>query len=231
MPGKLLIVGEHNPAWETHRATAAALAHAQQALGTALPVEWRSTADAAPGAWADAAGCWIATGLPYKSMAGALAAIRHARERGVPCLGTCQGFQHLLLEHAQAFLGIAEPAHAEYDPQAAAPFIAPLACSLKGTESEVALVPGTRAHAIYGTSRATEKFYCSHGLNPAFATRLAAGPLRISGTDAGGEIRIVELPALAHPFFLGTLFVPQARSREGAPHPLVAAFVRAAAAA
>jgi CTP synthase (UTP-ammonia lyase) len=45
--------------------------------------------------------------------------------------------------------------------------------------------------------------------------------------DAGGEARIVELPD--HPFFLATLFVPQTSSAAGHPHPIVAAFARAAA--
>ena len=57
---------------------------------------------------------------------------------------------------------------------------------------------------------------------------LATGPLRITGADAEGEARVIELPG--HPFFIGTLFVPQARSTPERPHPLVTAFVAAAAA-
>jgi CTP synthase (UTP-ammonia lyase) len=49
----------------------------------------------------------------------------------------------------------------------------------------------------------------------------------VSGTDATGETRIVELPGLR--FFLATLFVPQVTSTPGRPHPLVSAFVAAAA--
>lgn len=40
-------------------------------------------------------------------------------------------------------------------------------------------------------------------------------------------MRVVELPG--HPFFIGTPFVPQARSRPEDPHPLVSAFVKATA--
>jgi CTP synthase (UTP-ammonia lyase) len=39
-------------------------------------------------------------------------------------------------------------------------------------------------------------------------------------------VRILELQG--HPFFIGTLYVPQARSKSGDPHPLVTAFVAAA---
>ena len=48
----------------------------------------------------------------------------------------------------------------------------------------------------------------------------------ISGVGSEGEARIVELPA--HPFFIGTLFLPQARSTADRPHPLIAGFTAAA---
>jgi CTP synthase (UTP-ammonia lyase) len=47
-----------------------------------------------------------------------------------------------------------------------------------------------------------------------------------SGWDADKEARIVEL--LGHPFYIGTLFVPQSRSAEASPHPVILAFVNAA---
>jgi CTP synthase (UTP-ammonia lyase) len=50
----------------------------------------------------------------------------------------------------------------------------------------------------------------------------------VSGTGADGEVRIVELPD--HPFFLATLFLPQARSTATDPHPLLAGYAAAAAA-
>ncbi|MEA3145947.1 MAG: hypothetical protein QOI53_1404, partial [Verrucomicrobiota bacterium] len=49
--------------------------------------------------------------------------------------------------------------------------------------------------------------------------------LVISGQDLNGEIRIIEIPH--HPFFLGTLFVPQNQSSESKPHPLVIGFLEA----
>jgi CTP synthase (UTP-ammonia lyase) len=53
----------------------------------------------------------------------------------------------------------------------------------------------------------------------------SSGELQVVGSDDEGEIRVVELRD--HPFFIGTLFVPQMRSRVGAPHPLVRGFVEA----
>ena len=88
--------------------------------------------------------------------------------------------------------------------------------------------PGTRASALYGVTAATEDFFCNYGVNPDYHRRLEAGGLRVSGLGGAGEVRIVELPD--HPFFLATLFLPQARSTAASPHPLLAGYAAAVAA-
>jgi CTP synthase (UTP-ammonia lyase) len=98
--------------------------------------------------------------------------------------------------------------------------ITPLACSLVGQTHTVRVAPGTLARRLYGVAEAPEDYYCNYGVNPEYVGRLEAGGLRVSGVDAEGEIRIVELPG--HPFFVATLYLPQARSAPGAPHPLLA---------
>ena len=59
-----------------------------------------------------------------------------------------------------------------------------------------------------------------------FRPLLEARGLGVSGLGEDGLVRVLELRE--HPFFFGTLYVPQARSRPGAPHPLVAALAEAA---
>ena len=88
--------------------------------------------------------------------------------------------------------------------------------------------PGTRASALYGVTETTEDFFCNYGVNPDYHRRLEAGGLRVSGLGGAGEVRIVELPD--HPFFLATLFLPQARSTAASPHPLLAGYAAAVAA-
>jgi len=90
------------------------------------------------------------------------------------------------------------------------------------------VLPGTRASALYGVTETTEDFFCNYGVNPDYHRRLEAGGLRVSGLGGAGEVRIVELPD--HPFFLATLFLPQARSTAASPHPLLAGYAAAATA-
>jgi CTP synthase (UTP-ammonia lyase) len=103
--------------------------------------------------------------------------------------------------------------------------ITPLACSLVGQSHPVTLVAGTRAAGLYGTPVTTEDYYCNYGVNPAYRARLEGAGLRVSGVGPEGEIRIVELPD--HPFFVATLFLPQARSTGATPHPLLKGFAAA----
>ena len=116
----------------------------------------------------------------------------------------------------------------EADPDSSALIITRLTCSLRGLVQEVLVVPDTLAARAYGVERATENFLCSFGLNETYRERLFSDDMRVSGTDVEGNARIAELRS--HPFFMGTLFVPQCSSEAGEAHPLIVAFVKAAAA-
>jgi len=80
------VVGDYDPGNETHLGTDAGLAHA------GIEFEWVPTDDVPPSEpeWrlGGYAGVFIAPGSPYRSMEGALAAVRYARGRGVPLVGT-----------------------------------------------------------------------------------------------------------------------------------------------
>ena len=104
----------------------------------------------------------------------------------------------------------------------------------------VHLTPGSQAARIYGATEAREEFHCSFGLDSGYQPLFEGGPLRITGHGEAGEARILEYHA-AHPevskghpepvegFYIGTLFMPQLAVTADEPHPLVDAFVRAAA--
>lgn len=173
-------------------------------------------------------GVLLAPGGPYLDMDGALAAVRHAREHGIPFVGACSGFQHAIIEFARNVLGRQEASHAEIDPNAADQVITPLACSLVGRTEQVQIVTGTVAHSLYDTTTALERFHCKYGLSGKHEPLLDAHGLRVSGRDTEGTARIAELKD--HPFFLITLFVPQMRSSSQSPHPLIRGFVAAASA-
>ncbi|HKE14688.1 MAG TPA: GNAT family N-acetyltransferase [Kofleriaceae bacterium] len=229
------VVGDFKPAVTAHRAIPEAIRLSAAALGLGAETVWLPTDElpAAPEAAVDRlAGfdaVWCAPASPYRHTAGALAAITAARTRDIPFFGSCGGFQHALLEIARSVLGIEGAAHAELDPSAANPVIAPLACSLVEVQGEIALAAGSLLARAYRAEQVQEGYHCSFGLNPAFESRLAAAGLSVTGRDAAGDARAFELDGPR--FFTGTLFQPERRALAGEAPPAAVALLAAAAAA
>lgn len=219
MNARIAIVGDFDPRNPTHLATNEAIQHGARSLNESVESEWLATEASEHADFNAYHGFWIAPGSPYKSLFGALRAIRYAREEKVPLFGTCGGFQHIILEFARNVLGIADAAHAESDPSASRLVISKLACSLVGRSLAIKLVEPSLVSSLYGTTSVIERYYCNFGVNPDYVSALSSRDLQVVGSDDEGEIRVVELRG--HPFFVGTLFVPQTRSRPGEPHPLV----------
>jgi CTP synthase (UTP-ammonia lyase) len=126
--------------------------------------------------------------------------------------------------------------HAEYDPAAIDPLIVPIACAVPPADLGSPVLSGglrivvqrnTLAHDILQRDEVFEGFHCSYELNPDFQETITTGGLRITGFGDRGEARIVELPD--HRFFFASLFLPQHNSTAETPHPIVTAFLRAAA--
>ena len=195
--------------------------------GIALDAYWIATPEAEECDLRGFDAIWVVPGSPYASADGAITAVRTARERRIPFLGTCGGFQHALLEYARHVCELATVQNAEVTPEARDQLIVPLECSLVGHEEAVMVVPGTLAAKITGPGRRTERYHCAYGLNPAYLDALTCGGLRFSGFDDSGQVRIMELPG--HPFFIGTLFQPELDGDGTHPHPVIVALAAAAA--
>ena len=221
---RVSVIGDFDPANETHTSIQDSLDHA--APGT-VRAQWVPTDAMDLSILSRSAAVWCAPASPYRSLEGALQGIRYARENGVPFLGTCAGFQHAIIEFARNVLGFGGAASEEYDAAASSLFVSRLACSLRGgLQMMVRIQPGTLAHQLYSSDRAEERYYCNFGFNPAYRDHMEKGGARFSATDEEGGVRIFELPA--HRFFVGTLFVPQTSSSSATPHPIIAGFAAAA---
>ena len=220
---RIAVLGDRNLEYVTHRELDAALGlFPDWARG-----EWVATDSDVTGALDRADGVWLTPGTPYRDDAAAFAAIRHARESGLALLGTCGGFQYIVVELARSLAGI-DAHHAETDPHAEALVAAPLACSLIGEERPVTCVPGTRLAELCGTEPFVGFHWCSYGLSDDFVDPLTAAGVGVSAHAPDAGVEAIELPD--HPFFVATLFQPQVGALAGRPlHPLIGAFLEAAA--
>ncbi len=223
----IALIGDYDPVSTAHRAIPLALKRASG--GGQCHWDWLHTStlgDKLHERLSAYDGVWCVPGSPYANTRGALDAIRFARRADRPFLGTCGGFQHALLEYAEAVWGVHDPAHAELDPRAANPVIAALACSLVEQSGEIRLVAGSTLAHLYGSSTVVEGYHCRYGLGAEYSERLTEGPLRIGAVDERGDVRAVEL--VGHPFYFATLFQPERAALAERNHPLIAAFIDAA---
>jgi CTP synthase (UTP-ammonia lyase) len=234
------IVGDFNRGKHSHWATEAALFHASAHLGIAVEPRWISTATIAElgceRLLADVHGAWGAPGSPYVSMPGMLQAISYVRERDIPYLGTCAGFQYALIELTRSLLGIADADSAENNPDGQSIVITPVQCAVPGRDSASPRlaglgvshpVAGTLLAALCGNGPLREEYFCSFETNPDYLARWEAAGLRIAARGDAGEMRAFELSRSR--FFLATLYQPQLSSSFEQPHPIIEGFLRACA--
>ena len=226
---RIALVGDYDPDVPAHQAIPVALDRVANETGVAVDAQWLATTDVGNGARLEVFdGIWCVPASPYRDMHGALTAIRFARERQVPFLGTCGGFQHALLEYARNCLGWADAEHAETAPHAKNAIITPLSCSLVEAVAPIRLRAGSRIAAAYDALETHERYRCRYGLRKELEADIFAGPLKVSGHDHDDEVRAMELDG--HPFFIATLFQPERAALEDRTPPLVKAFVLACAA-
>jgi len=224
---RIALVGDRSDAIRSHARIPGLLEALRVRDGLDLDAYWIPTQDAGQGMDGFDA-VWVLPGSPYRSESGVLAAIRAAREGGIPFLGTCGGFQHALLEFARNVCGVPRAGHAENAPETADEdaVIVPLACSLVGHEGIVKVASGSRAAQLLGADRTPARYHCNYGPNPDYLDVLRAHGLTFTGTDESGGLRIAELPA--HPFFLATLFQPELDGDGTRAHPLITGLASAA---
>jgi CTP synthase (UTP-ammonia lyase) len=226
---KLGIMGDFDASNSTHIANNEALDHAARQFAKPFQYEWVGTDRIEPEFETiirSYHGLLIAPGSPYKSMSGVLKIIEYARTHQIPTLGTCGGFQHMIIEFARNVLGITDAEHAETNPYASRLVINPLTCSLKGQTLDIEIIEKqSLVYSMFNTSTITENYYCNFGLNPEYQEQIHQAGFSVVASDKHKEARILELKD--HPFYVATLFVPQVNSGYEKPHPILLALLNA----
>ena len=174
---KVAVVGDRVLGHAPQDTIETALSHSASDLGIDVDVQWHATPTLEHDTGTtlhDADAVWCAPGGPFASMDGALAGIRFAREHRRPCLGTCAGFQHGVIEIARDVLGIRDAHHAEYGAAIGSSplFVDELLCSLVGEAMTVRLVD-PELRRVFGADEAVEEYYCRFGLNEEHVDSLA----------------------------------------------------------
>ncbi len=180
-------------------------------------------------------GILVPGGFGERGIEGKIAAIRHAREHGIPFFGICLGMQCAVIEYARDVLGL-EGAHTlEHSPHTPHPVIS-LMEGQQGVEKggtmrlgayACRVEPGTLAHRLYEKALISERHRHRYEFNNDYRAAFAASRMRLSGVNPERDlVEIVELED--HPFFVGVQFHPEFKSAPLKPQPIFKGFVAAA---
>lgn len=185
-------------------------------------------------------------GFGNRGIDGKIAAVRYARENGVPYLGICLGMQVAVIEIARDLAGLKNANSTEFDKEAKDPVIGLITewqdatgkieqrdedSDLGGTMrlggQECQLLEGSLAKELYQKDKITERHRHRYEFNNKYQKQLEATGMRISGRSLDGElVEVIEIPD--HPWFVACQFHPEFTSTPRDGHPLFTGFIKAA---
>ncbi|WP_135304046.1 glutamine hydrolyzing CTP synthase [Haloarcula amylovorans] len=169
----------------------------------------------------DADAIVVPGGFGTRGTEGKIEAIRYARENGVPYLGLCLGFQLAVIEYARNVLDLTGAHSTELDEDTPHPVIdilpeqyeiEDMGGTMRLGANETEIEAGTLAATLYGGESCTERHRHRYEVNPEYIDDLEAAGLKFSGRS-GNRMEILELASDDHPYFIGTQFHPEFRSR------------------
>jgi CTP synthase len=244
----IAVVGKYTGLFDAYKSLNEALVHGGIANNVRVSLHWIDAGEFADADHTDRLhgmnAVLVPGGFGERGAEGKIAAVTYAREKHLPFLGICFGMQLACVDAARR-VGLNGASSTEFGP-CADPIVGLMTewdqdgrvqkrgagDNLGGTMRLGAypclLQPGSLAASVYGGVEAiSERHRHRYEVNINYRPILEQAGLRFSGLSPDGRLpEMVEL--LGHPWFVGVQFHPELKSRPMAPHPLFAAFIRAA---
>jgi CTP synthase len=185
-------------------------------------------------------GIVVPQGWGARGVEGIIEAVRIARENKIPYLGLCFGMQMAVIETARNVAKLEGANSTEADPKTKYPVIHVMpeqeeylkkmqyGGTIRLGAWPCVIKKDSLLGKIYGKDEVMERHRHRYEFNNEYRECLEKAGLIISGTSPDGKlVEAVELPKELHPFFVGTQFHPEYKSRPLAPHPIFVEFVKA----
>ncbi|HET9811774.1 MAG TPA: CTP synthetase, partial [Sphingomicrobium sp.] len=187
-------------------------------------------------------GILVPGGFGERGSEGKIAAVKFAKDRGVPFFGICLGMQMACIEGARS-AGIGDASSTEFGPTPEpvigliTEWMSPEGLQERAADGdlggtmrlgayEAELGHNSRAANIYGATEISERHRHRYEVNTHYVPALEKEGLVFSGMSPDGRLpEIIERPD--HPWFVGVQFHPELKSRPFDPHPLFASFIEA----
>ncbi|MEW5854799.1 MAG: CTP synthase [Myxococcota bacterium] len=181
-------------------------------------------------------GILVPGGFGERGGEGKIAAIRHARETGLPFFGICLGMQMAVIEYARNAANLDGANSREFAPECKHAVIDLMGeqhgVTDKGGTMRLGSYPcllkdATLARKLYGAGKVSERHRHRYEVSNTYRAQLEQKGLVFCGTSPDDKlVEMVELPN--HPFFIGCQFHPEFQSKPFKPHPLFVGLVGAA---
>ena len=237
---RIAMVGKYVDLIDSYKSLNEALAHGGFANECRVEVDHIDSEQLEAGEFPDALhqadGILVPMGFGQRGTEGKIAAVRYAREEGIPFLGICFGMQMAVIEFSRNVCGLDKANSAEIDPDTPHPVIALMAQQHevleKGGTMRLGAYPCTvldssLAAKVYDKKRISERHRHRYEFNNAYRRQLSQNGLIFSGVSPDQSlVEIVELRD--HPWFIGVQFHPEFKSRPFDCHPLFRGFIQAA---
>ena len=237
----IAIVGKYVALPDAYMSVTEALRHAGIPHGAALQIKWVDAehVETCNGELeqylGDVDGILVPGGFGDRGIEGKIRAIQYARENKVPFLGLCLGMQCAVIEYARNVCGLENADSSEFNPETPHPVIdlMPEQATIveKGGTMRLGIypckvMPNTLTFAAYQDEIIYERHRHRYEFNNAYRDILASQGMVLGGTLPNDRlVEVVEVKA--HPWFVGTQFHPEFKSRPTKPHPLFRDFIAA----
>lgn len=234
------LVGKYVELHDAYKSVTEALAHAGIANDAAVKVKWihseEVTEDNYKELLGDVDGILIPGGFGNRGIEGKILAAKYARENKVPYFGICLGMQIAVIEYARNVLGLKAAHSTELDENTPYGVISLMPDQTdideKGGTMRLGLYPcklaeGSKAMEAYKEDLIFERHRHRYEFNNEYREMMTGKGLSITGISP--DERLVEIVEIKdHPWFLGSQFHPEFKSRPNRPQPLFRDFIKAA---
>ena len=246
--GKYFATGDYTLA-DSYISVIEAIKHASWVQGLKPKIDWvdAGKVEKNPEILRGYQGIIVPGGFGSRDIEGKIITIKYARENNIPYFGLCYGMQLATVEFARNVLGYKDANTTEIDPDTSHPVIHIMpdqekkllernyGATMRLGAWECVLKKDSMARELYteygnlpAGRQVSERHRHRYEFNNEFRQEVEKHGLSVVGTSPDGKlVEVIELKN--HPFFVGTQFHPELKSRPLSPHPLFVGFVKAAA--
>ena len=174
-------------------------------------------------------------GFGIRGSEGIIQTANYAREKNIPYLGICFGFQLAAIAFGRNVLNLEDANSTEIKEDAKNPIVdllpeqkdvSDMGGSLRLGANDIIIKENTNAQKIYNMSTISKRHRHRYEINKEYIPEFEKNGLIFSAdSDGGKRMEMLEIPS--HKFYLGVQFHPEFNSRPGFPEESFSAFVKA----